>query len=394
MLRLLIVLVALGQASSPVLARPDSSPIEPDSLSDQIRSAQNSGDYPRAAKLYLQLIASGTDTPEVRSNCGIMLHLAGQNRQALDQFHIALRRDNSLVSSNLFAGLAEFDLGEFHAALPYLHRARDLDPNRPTPLLALAKTYLALREYSAANDFYSKAAALDASSAEAWFGRGVTGRSMADQLLNKAVRDGRANDPALKQKVQDLLDGAVQTLSRAIELDPNSARTHLLMAESLADQGKQAEAIPEYQAALKLDPTLDAAYLGLASEYWKQRQFDQALPLLQRLLQKSPKDPEANAIMADILEHNGDIAASLRHAQIALAGNPALIQTRIVVARLYLAKKQPKLAIAEIRKVVSADPDGSYHFLLFRACQQAGDEQGAKQAMAEFQQIRYGTPSH
>jgi predicted Zn-dependent protease len=73
-----------------------------------------------------------------------------------------------------------------------------------------------------------------------------------------------------------------------------------------------------------------------------------------------------------------------------LAGNPTLIQTRIVLARIYLAKKQPKLAISEIRKVISADPDGSYHFLLFRACQQVGDEQGAKQAMAQFQQIRYG----
>lgn len=361
-----------------------------DTLADQIRSAQDSSDYGHAAKLYLQLIAAGTDTAEIRSNCGIMLHLAGKNREALEQFHIALSRNHTLAAANLFAGLAEFDLGQYRAALPYLQRAQQLDTVRPTPLLALAKTYLALREYSAANDWYTKAAALDPSSAEAWFGGGVTYRSMADDLLNKAVRNGQTNDPALKDKVQHLLDSALQALSRAVELDPNSARTHLLMAESLSDEGKLAEAIPEYQTAMKLDPALDAAYLGLASQYWKQREFDQALPLVQRLLLKSPKDPEANAIMADILEHNGDMAGSLHCAEVALAGNPTLIQTRIVLARIYLAKKQPKLAISEIRKVISADPDGSYHFLLFRACQQAGDEQGAKQAMAEFQQIRYG----
>jgi len=131
----------------------------------------------------------------------------------------------------------------------------------------------------------------------------------------------------------------------------------------------------------------------LASEYWKQHQFDQALPLLQHVLLKSPNDAETNAMMADILEHNGDTAGAQRCAQIALAGNPDLIQTRVTLARIYLMKQQPKLAITEIRKIMGADPDGSYHFLLYRACHQAGDEQCAKQAMAEFQQIRYGAAS-
>ena len=93
--------------------------------------------------------------------------------------------------------------------------------------------------------------------------------------------------------------------------------------------------------------------------------------------------------MADILEHKGDDAGAIQYAEIALEGNPNLIETRIVLARVYLAKQEPKLAIAELRKVISADPDGSYHFLLYRAYRQAGDEEAAKAAMAEFQQLRY-----
>jgi hypothetical protein len=41
--------------------------------------------------------------------------------------------------------------------------------------------------------------------------------------------------------------------------------------------------------------------------------------------------------------------------------------------------------------VLSADPDGSYHFLLYRAYRAAGDEKGAREAMAEFQQLRYNS---
>ncbi len=365
-----------------------------DTLAHQIQVAQSAGHYAEAAQLYLQLINSGTDTPEIRSNCGVMLHLAGKNREAMEQFRVALRQNPALAGANLFAGLSEFDLGALDSASAYLKKAQELDPARPAPLLALGKLYVAKRDYNQANVFYAKATNLDANLAEAWYGLGVTDRSMAEEILNHAARTGTTNAADVKGKVQHLLDGAMQALTRAAELDPNSAHTHLLMAESLSDAGKLAEAIPEYQAALKLDPALDGAYLGMASAYWKRRQFDQALPLLKHILVKSPNDPEANGMMADIVEHNADYATAQRYAETALRGNPDLIETRVVLARIYLARQEPKLAVSELRKVIAADPDGSYHFLLYRAYRQAGDQRAAQEAMAQFQQLRYNSPKH
>jgi len=356
-------------------------------LADQIRSAQSSGNYGEAAKLYLQLIAAGTDTPEVRSNCGIMLHLAGKNREAMEQFQIALHQKPTLAGANLFAGLTKLDLGEPKLAMSYLKRAQESDPGQAAPLLALGKAHVMLREYGLAHESYAKAATIDPRQAEAWYGVGVTDRSLAEELLNRAARNG-GMDQSTKERVQELLDGALKALTRAIDLDPDSARAHLIMAESLADAGKLAEAVPEYQIAMKLDPRLEAAYLGLATQYWKERQFDQALPLLKHVLLNSPKDPEANGMLADILQHNGDNTGAQRHAEIALAGNSSLIETRVVLARVYVARQESKRAIAELQKVIATDPDGSYHFLLYRAYRQAGDEQAAKTALAEFQQLR------
>lgn len=360
-----------------------------ESLADEIRSAQSAGQYTEAAKLYGQLIAAGTDSPQVRSNYGVMLHLAGRNREALQQLRIAIRQSPSLAGANLFAGLCELDLNEPAAALPYLRQAQQSDPDHPTPLLALGKAYVATRNYQAANEAYLNATKLDGTLAEAWYGAGVTDRSLAEELLNHAAREGKADNESIKPKVQKLLEEAMEALSQAVQLEPASARTHLLMAESLSSSGKFAQAVPEYQTALKLDSNLDAAYLGLASGYWKAREFDEALPFLKRVLEKSPKDAEANGMLADILQHDGKNAEARQHAEVALAGNPDLIETRVVLARIYLGRRQPKLAIAELRKVLAADPDGSYHFLLYRACHDAGDEQGARKAMGEFQQLRY-----
>ena len=360
-----------------------------DSLSESIAAAQSAGDYAQAAKLYAQLIDAGNDAPEIRSNYGVMLHLSGRNRQAIQQLQIALRRAPQLTGANLFAGLSELDLGEPRAALPYLQRAQITDGTHPAPLLALGKAYVALRDYAAANRSYSKAASLDANLAEAWYGVGVTDRSLAEELLNGAARAGKANDESAKPKVQKLLEEAQDALTRAVQLDPASPRTHLLMAESLSDAGKFTEAVPEYQSALKLDPTLDAAYLGLATGYWKARQFDQATPLLSHVLDRAPRDAEANGMLADILQHAGNDVEARRHAELALTVNPNLIETRIVLARIYLAKQQPRLAVAEIERVLPADPDGSYHFLLYRAYREAGDEQAARRAMAQFQQLKY-----
>lgn len=358
-------------------------------LSERIRSAQSAGNYDGAAKLYSELIASGSDAPEVRSNYGVMLHLAGKNREALEQFRIALRAKPTLNAANLFAGLAELDLGEPKLALPYLKRVRNADASKPAPLLALARAQAALRQYDLANEDYRKAADLDGSLAEAWYGLGVTDRSLAEELLNRAARRGEKN-PANQERVHTLLDDALKALTRALELDPGSARTHLVMAESLSDSGKFAEAVAEYQSALKLDPRLEAASLGLASQYWKQRQFDQAVPLLQQVLRTTPKDPEANGMMADIVQHAGRDSEAKRYAEVALAGNPDLIETRVVLARIYVDMQEPKQAILELKKVIAADPDGSYHFLLYRAYRQAGDEESAKSALARSQEIRKG----
>ena len=133
---------------------------------------------------------------------------------------------------------------------------------------------------------------------------------------------------------------------------------------------------------------MEAAYLGLATTYWKQGQWDDVMPPLERALKLSPQDPEAHAILADILFHRDDMAGAEKQAQLALAENPKLAVTRVVLARIHLVRHEPNKAVAELKPVLEVDPDGSYHFLLWRAYKLSGKTSEAQAALDEYHRRR------
>ncbi|MGH9613962.1 MAG: tetratricopeptide repeat protein, partial [Bryobacteraceae bacterium] len=289
--------------------------------------------------------------------------------------------------ANLFAGVSEADLGQPQEALQYLKRARELDQSNPAPDLALGKAYAALRDFRNANQAYAEAAKLGPGIAEAWYGLGITYRSLAEERLRRAAEGESINTV----ETHRLLDESLRALQRAVALDPKSAQAHLILGESLRDSGKLVDAVPEYQAAIRLAPRMEAAYLGLATSYWKIGQWDDVMPPLRHALDLAPRDPEANTILADMLLRQNDYQNAEKHAEIALAGNPKLFRARVVLARIDLARKQPGQAAAELEKVANADPDGSYHFLLWRAYKLAGKPEQAEAALKEYKRRRAAT---
>ena len=354
----------------------------PSDLAGRIREAQSAGDFRRAADLYAQLIAAGEDTPEIRSNAAAMLHLAGDDTGALAQARRALAGNAGLTGANLIAGLALTRLGRPREAISYLECAHRADPRGPAPLLSLGQVYVSLRDYARSNAAYREAAKLDKRSAEAWYGVGITYRSLADSAMKGAPRG------VVPQEAQRFLDSALEALTNAVALQPDSPRAHLILAESFRDCGKFVDAVAQYTTLLTLTPGDTAAELGLATTYWKAGELDNALPALREVLRKLPNDPEANGILADILVRRGKFALAATHARTALAGNPSLAQVRAVLAKVYLAENNPVRAIEQLEKAAPADPDGSYHYLLHRALRLVGRDAEAATALKEFKRLR------
>ena len=353
-------------------------------MAAEARSAQTRGDYLRAAEAYSKMIEAGSDGAEIRSNLGLLLHLSGRDAEALKQFLRAIELNPKLPSGHLFAGICLLRLGRPSQALPYLLRADKMEPTGVAPTLALGKAYLALHDFPRAASAFTEATIRDPRNGEAWYGLGATYRSEADGILRRAY----SGETADTQRAKALLARALETLSRAIELDPTSVHSALILAESLRDSGKLTEAIGEYQKLLRNHPDMAAVYLGLGTTFWRNGMLDEAEPLLNHVLSTEPNDPDANWLIADILIHRGDYTRAELHASKALAGNPALLEAHGILGKAYLGEGKPEAAVAELQKALRIDHDGRYYYQMYRALRDLGRDAEAAMALEKYKQLR------
>src|SRR6185312_5038919 len=93
----------------------------------------------------------------------------------------------------------------------------------------------------------------------------------------------------------DDLEMMKKELNAAIALDPNYAEAYGLLGMTLAYMGEKKDAVAVLTKAIQLNPRNEWNYSNLAGVYIRSQDFDNALPLLQKL--QSSSDPQI-AMMA------------------------------------------------------------------------------------------------
>ncbi len=391
------------------------------------REAQRARDFSGAAEAYRKLLEGDPANPQLLTNLGIMLHLAGRNEDALAPLEQAIRARPELIPARLFAGLALLNLGRPREALPHLERARSGDPAGALPLLGLAKAHAVLGDLRQANDEFDAAAARDARNPEIWSGLGATYSALANDQVRRfwtAKADTASIDRALKaagypstrremlaaerdlaahpgsltlqaRLIRARLALAVAAYTRAAKLEPESYDHHMRLAESLTAANRPAEADAEYQRAAALRPDSAAAYLGLAIARRLAGAHDQALAPLQKAHELEPANPDINGLLGDLLARRAEFAQARPLLEQALAANPALAPAQAALAKVYLAEGRLDAALEATQKSLAGDVDGSYYYQLSRVLRQMGREEEAAAALAQFRArraLRRSTP--
>ena len=332
------------------------------------------------------------------ANCA--LH-AGQPEQAAQACQQLLQIDPSDGLAYALLGEAGLALGKTQAALENLERATQLSPHQPAPWLSLAKAYQIMGKESQAQEVLQEASLVAPKSAEIQLALGeaclanhaptqaLAPLRRAASLVSTSIPQTKSRAKTNLQKLQENaishqvalnlgktlyqlghLDESLQVLQAAYttksspqpELAYNYAKTLLALGQTQA-------ALAPLQIAVQAQPDKPDAYFDYArtllqSGEHPEEEALQSIPLLRRVLHMDPTHAEAQALLAEALEVNGDLLNAMDAYRLALETHISQdsdwrARLSLGLGRVALALGQLETSIAALQEAAQAAPHSS-----------------------------------
>ena len=270
-------------------------------------------------------------------------------------------------------------LGQNDEAIRALNRAKSRAPHDPEVLRAVAD------EYRDAGKFDEAIAALQAiptrnidTDADLAYTYELAGRPQeAADLYTRIAKSAKGNINLDLSAAQSLValgqpEGADPFIEDARRIDPNSYRMHSILGEIAANDNRFADAITEYNTALKnLSPTpqegalypielrlnLYEAEMQEGDEPAARQQLDAAMEQINQVQVPDQSKPEMLRLRAAIEAGSGDTEAANRDLQAALALAPTNINSLLNYASLQWKLNQKDAAWQTYLKILQMDPN-------------------------------------
>ncbi len=183
---------------------------------------------------------------------------------------------------------------------------------------------------------------------------------------------------------------AISAARKALELDPDLAEAHVLLANVLQEQWHWAEAEAEYRRALELNPNDAHAHAGLALWLLCQGRTDEAVSWAQRGRELDPLAVSGGGV-AWILFQSHRYDEALHELRSALAVHPDDLGVLTTLGFVLAANDHPKDAIPGLEKVVSVSHGApAATGVLIRAYALAGRRADALRLLDEFEKTAAG----
>jgi predicted Zn-dependent protease len=177
---------------------------------------------------------------------------------------------------------------------------------------------------------------------------------------------------------------SAEALSHLASL-PDSVELRLLKADIAQSRGRHPEAIEELREAVKLAPGDAVVESALAEELIHTRNFEEALPLLDRLTREQPDSASLLFLQGEGLLQSQQLDKAIPILERAAALDPGLLSARASLGRAYVQAGRFKEALPHLEAAASDDEDGDVHYQLARAYQALQRSDEARAAMAEYQ---------
>ncbi|MDQ3395162.1 MAG: tetratricopeptide repeat protein [Bacteroidota bacterium] len=183
-----------------------------------------------------------------------------------------------------YLGLSKTKLGKVQEAIKDFNKALAINNTDANYFVNRGMAYLSDNQTAMAHDDFKKAIALEPDQAVAMFNLSMSSNfSKKDQKIydeiiakNEAFPSAYINRGLIKFKAANYAD-AVEDYNSAIKLDPSNAIAFLNRALAYEKLEKYQEAVEDLNKALKIDPYFHKAYSSRGNVYFKLKDYERAL---------------------------------------------------------------------------------------------------------------------
>jgi len=258
--------------------------------------------------------------------------------------------------------LDRYERRDIPGAIIQLKNALQIDKQSLQVHVLLGKALLANSEVVAAEFQFDEAMRLGVNKAEVIV-------PLAKAMVAQGKQGQVMDDPRLK----------ASGLPSAIQL-----QLLLVQASAATDIGDTRRAAELVQEARAIDAREPGVWLAEVPLRIRNRQFTEALALVDQALKLNPSLSEAHYLKGSILHVQGQIPAALSAYDRAIALDSGHVETRLARAGIALDQGRDKDAQADVRELLllaASDPRGTYLQALL--AERAGDVKGAKEALKQ-----------
>lgn len=204
----------------------------------------------------------------------INLHQAGQLEQAEAVYQWILQQLPECPEALHFMGMLRHQQGNDGEAVALIEQALQAAPDYADAHNNLGNIYRLLDKSALAENSYRKTLALNPQNIAAYNNLGIVLKDLGQ------------------------FDEAIQVLGRAIEFMPDNPDFYRNLGNAHKNRGNFPEAVKAYRAALSLRSYNAEDYEHLAVLLYMQRNYDDAIPLIQQWLAHDPDNPLAKHRLA------------------------------------------------------------------------------------------------
>ncbi|MPZ21075.1 MAG: tetratricopeptide repeat protein [Luteitalea sp.] len=382
---------------------PDAQTPKLSELAARAHAAMAEERFDAAARLYATLAEARPREAWLHMNLGTAYAMAGRPQQARAPLERAIELDPSLLGAQLFLGMVYLDLGQPKRAVDPLRTVLAVEASNVMARQALGEALVELRRYEEAATELAQVTRALPESAHAWaaLGRSYDGAAQqAAQQASAALRTGGAQGAATTRTDTDRERSHQRAVAfshladeafRRLEELPASVELHVVKAELYRARGGPRDAVRELRAAAKLAPNDPAIARDLAAALYLARNYDEARPIVERLLKADPNDPnrpDLQILYGRILLDTQQVDEALTYLEAAIRAAPANAEGQAALGRALMLKGDARAAVPHLKAALVADEDGSLHYQLAQAYRQTGQPALARSTLETYKKLQ------